>query len=126
MLIGDRIKQLRLDAKMTQPELAERLKVTRSAVATYENNTRQPSFQILVRIAHIFQVSTDYLLLGNEHDTIDISGLSLEQKRILANLVSNFKQSNQIILSNARQQREFAIQKELEKQFEENTDSNKE
>ena len=45
MMIGDRIKQLRIDAKMTQPELSKRLEVIRSAVATYENNSRQPSFQ---------------------------------------------------------------------------------
>ena len=79
MMIGDRIKQLRIDAKMTQPELAKRLDVTRSAVATYENNSRQPSFQILIRLAKIFNVSTDYLLLGNDNNLLDVEGLSGER-----------------------------------------------
>ena len=92
MMIGDRIKQLRTDAKMTQPELAAKLEVTRSAVATYENNTRQPSFHILVRIAEIFHVSTDYLLLGSRDDSLDVSGLTIDQKAILVNLIKNFKE----------------------------------
>lgn len=90
MMIGDRIKQLRTEAKMTQPELAAKLEVTRSAVATYENNTRQPSFQSLIRLARIFNVSTDYLLLGNDNDLLDVSGLSGDQKIIVTNLVKNF------------------------------------
>ena len=98
MMIGDRIKQLRTDAKMTQPELAAKLEVTRSAVATYENNTRQPSFHILIRIAEIFHVSTDYLLLGNRDDSLDVSGLTIDQKSILINLIKYFKETNESLL----------------------------
>lgn len=117
MLIGYRIKQLRLDAKMTQPELADKIKVSRSTVAAYENNTRQPSFQILTRIAHVFNVSTDYILLGHEQDSIDVSGLSNEQKALIAGLVKNFKETNEIILSNAKQQKDLSIQTDSRKDF---------
>lgn len=120
-MIGDRIKQLRLDAKMTQPELAEKLNVTRSAVATYENNTRQPSFNVLIKLVQIFHVSTDYLILGNDNDLLDVSGLSGEQKMIIISLVKNFQETNDIIRSDIRLKKKLADKnKELEKRIKEN------
>ncbi len=120
MMIGDRIKQLRTDAKMTQPELAAKLEVARSAVATYENNTRQPSFHILVRIAEIFHVSTDYLLLGSRDDSLDVSGLTIEQKAILVNLIKNFKETNESMLFEKSKKKELAEKnRELEKRLKE-------
>ena len=120
MLIGDRIKQLRTDAKMTQPELAAKLEVTRSAVATYENNTRQPSFHILVRLAEIFHVSTDYLLLGNKDDSLDVSGLSIDQKMIISNLIKNFKETNETMFFDKMKKKELLEKnRELEKKLKE-------
>lgn len=120
MMIGDKIKQLRTDAKMTQPELAAKLEVARSAVATYENNTRQPSFHILVRIAEIFHVSTDYLLLGSRDDSLDVSGLTIEQKAILVNLIKNFKETNESMLFEKSKKKELAEKnRELEKRLKE-------
>ena len=120
MMIGDRIKQLRTDAKMTQPELAAKLEVTRSAIATYENNTRQPSFHILVRIAEIFHVSTDYLLLGSRDDSLDVSGLTIDQKAILVNLIKNFKETNESMLFEKSKKKELAEKnRELEKRLKE-------
>ena len=119
MMIGDRIKQLRTDAKMTQPELAAKLEVTRSAIATYENNTRQPSFHILVRIAEIFHVSTDYLLLGNRDDSLDVSGLTIDQKAILINLIKNFKETNESLLFEKSKKKEISEKnRDLEKRLE--------
>ena len=120
MMIGDRIKQLRTDAKMTQPELAAKLEVTRYAVATYENNTRQPSFHILIRIAEIFHVSTDYLLLGSKDDSLDVSGLTIDQKAILVNLIKNFKETNESMLFEKSKKKELAEKnRELEKRLKE-------
>lgn len=118
MMIGDRIKQLRLDAKMTQPELAQKLDVTRSAVATYENNSRQPSFQILIRLAHIFNVSTDYLLLGNDNNLLDVEGLSGEQRAIIVSLIKNFRETNDIIRFDTRLKKDLVIKnREMERQL---------
>lgn len=118
MMIGDRIKQLRLDAKMTQPELAKRLDVTRSAVAAYENNSRQPSFQILIRLAHVFNVSTDYLLLGNDNNLLDVEGLSGEQRAIIVSLIKNFRETNDIIRFDTRLKKDLVIKnKEMERQL---------
>ena len=127
MMIGDRIKQLRIDAKMTQPELAQKLDVTRSAVATYENNSRQPSFQILIRLAKIFNVSTDYLLLGNDNNLLDVEGLSGEQRAIIVSLIKNFKETNDIIRFDTKLKKDLVIKnRELERQLKKEGIENKE
>ncbi len=127
MMIGDRIKQLRLEAKMTQPELAKRLDVTRSAVAAYENNSRQPSFQILIRLAHVFNVSTDYLLLGNDNNLLDVEGLSGEQRAIIVSLIKNFRETNDIIRFDIRLKKDLVIKnKEMERQLKKEGIENKE
>lgn len=119
-MIGDRIKLLRTEAKMTQPELASRLGITRSGIAAYENNTRQPSFQVLIRLAEIFHVTTDYLLTGNNNDLLDISGLSMEQRMIIVNLVKNFKETNEIIRFDIRKKKELVRKnRELTEQIKE-------
>ena len=62
--MGPRIAALRKETGMSQAELAERLKISPSAIGMYEQGRREPSAQILVAMAEIFGVSTDYLLTG--------------------------------------------------------------
>ena len=69
--------------KMTQADFACRLGVTGASVSAYENRTRLPSYDILIRIANILGVSTDSLLgrrrMGSV--TLDVSRLTQEQRR---------------------------------------------
>ena len=50
------LRGLRKRARMTQPELAEKLGVSRSAVSMYECGTREPNFAILEALSRIFDV----------------------------------------------------------------------
>ena len=63
-MLGARIAALRREAGWSQAELARRLKVSPSAVGMYEQNRREPSAAGLVALAHVFGVTTDYLLTG--------------------------------------------------------------
>lgn len=62
MSIGNRIKNCRTDNQFTQKELANKLGLTPKMVSFYENDERIPPADILVKLARIFKVSTDYLL----------------------------------------------------------------
>lgn len=62
MEISKKIKQLRESAHWTQQELAERLSISRSTLAGYESESKQPSYQVLAQIANVFKVPTDYIL----------------------------------------------------------------
>lgn len=61
-ILSKRIKQLRREQDMTQRELAFLLHVQRTTVAGYETKDRHPQLEIIVDIANIFGVTTDYLL----------------------------------------------------------------
>lgn len=61
--LGDRIRALREDGDMTQNKLAELLVIAHNTVSQYENNERTPDPITIKKIATIFNVSTDYLLL---------------------------------------------------------------
>ena len=58
-------KQLRLENKYTQQELAKKIGVSRSAIGMYETGERQPDFETLEVIADFFNVDMDFLLGRN-------------------------------------------------------------
>ena len=94
IIIGERIKELRKKEKYTQTELANLLGVTKSTIAAYENNSRLPSYDVLIKMAEVFKVSIDSLLLDRTEVVLDAHGLSIEQVHILNNLISYFRRRN--------------------------------
>lgn len=77
--LGNRIKQLRQRAGMTQWELAQSLHVSSALISAYELGERMPSLKILIRLADIFQVSADYLLGINSCSLRYGDGLSYDE-----------------------------------------------
>ncbi len=54
---------------MTQQELAAKLNIRQSTLSQYENGQRQIPLNTLIRLALLFDTSTDYLLgLTNERN----------------------------------------------------------
>jgi len=62
MLVGKRIKDLRLERGLSQQELGKMINVTKVSICGYENGTRTPSLETFVILADILGTSTDYLL----------------------------------------------------------------
>ena len=63
-MLGARIAALRRSAGMSQADLAKRLQVSASAIGMYEQGRREPAADLLIAMAKVFSVSTDYLLTG--------------------------------------------------------------
>lgn len=63
-MLGPRIAALRRDRGWSQAELAQQLGISSSAVGMYEQNRREPSAALLVAMARLFAVTTDFLLTG--------------------------------------------------------------
>lgn len=57
-----RMRQLRMEKNWSPEECAKLLDIHRSTIVRYEKGDRFPSFQLMVEIARLFMVSTDYLL----------------------------------------------------------------
>ncbi len=91
---GEKLKQLRKDAGMTQAELAKRLNVTKSVVSYYELQERNPSPDVLIRLAGIFHVTTDYLLGIDHRKMIDATGLSDDDMRLIAMMVDALRKKD--------------------------------
>lgn len=57
-----RLKELRIEAELTQQQLAEMLDVRQQSYARYENGSGEPNLDTVAKLAEIFNVSCDYLL----------------------------------------------------------------
>lgn len=57
-----RLKDLREDSDIPQRVVAEFLNIKQNTYSQYENGRRQIPFELLIRLAEYFNVSTDYLL----------------------------------------------------------------
>ncbi len=58
---AERLKQLRMERGLSQYELGEILKISRSTLAGYEKENKEPNYETLKRFATFFDCSTDYL-----------------------------------------------------------------
>lgn len=67
--IGNRIKTLRAERRLTQGQLALALGVTPQAVSRWELAYSYPDLELLPAIAEFFSVSTDYLLGYEKEET---------------------------------------------------------
>ena len=90
---GNILKTLRLRKDMTQAQLANKLGLTKSVISAYETGLRLPSYDILIHIARIYNVSTDYLLGIEKKQEIDLYGLSQEETNALLNLINAMKRN---------------------------------
>lgn len=57
-----RVKELRMSRKLSQQELADYLKISKSSVNMYERGEREPGLDLLEEIADFFNVDMDYLI----------------------------------------------------------------
>ncbi len=91
---GKRLKELRQEKNLTQKQLAAQIGVRNSIISFYEVGDRQPSVEIIIKLAAVFHVSTDYLMGIAPRKTLDIDGLSDSDVSILSQLVEALKKTN--------------------------------
>ena len=90
-MIAERIKTLRETNNLTQSALAKKLNVTRSSVNAWEMGISVPSTSLIVDIARLFHVSTDYLLGIDSTSSLDLSVLNDREVMLVYELVEYFK-----------------------------------
>lgn len=95
-MVAERIKSLREQNGMTQAALARKLNVTRSSVNAWEIGTAVPSTAILIEIAQLFHVSTDFLLGLQDTATLDVSELNDSEILLLEKLASYFRSTRNV------------------------------
>ncbi len=91
-MLGKRICELRLALNWSQVELAKRLKVAKQTVSNWENDNIQPSIEMLVRLAKLFGVTTDYLLGPEDTPRISVEGLPETVVAHISLLIEDYRQ----------------------------------
>ena len=96
--LGRKLRSLRLERGLNQRQVADRIGVTTSVISAYENNIRQPSYAVLVKLMGLFEVSADYLLgIADNHDRgsqhlVSLDGLTPEKMTLVRQLVEALKE----------------------------------
>ena len=86
--IGERIKRLRKEKKLTQSQLGEFLGVEKSAVAKWENGrTKNLKRETIQAMAQLFGVRPSYILEGEDYK------IMLNQQEII--LVQQFREADE-------------------------------
>ena len=96
--VSQNIKSLRTAKKMTQSELADRVGVSKATISTYEVGTRLPSYDILIKLAAVFHVTTDNILGFSNKYVIDVSKLNNRQRNVVQEIVSLYTLANKDII----------------------------
>ena len=66
MKIGLQLQQQRIRHNMSQNDLAEKLNISRQSISKWENAGSLPSFNNVVAISDLFDISLDELIRGDE------------------------------------------------------------
>lgn len=85
MSIGQKIKQKRTEAKMTQAQLAEALGLSTITIRQYEADKREPRYQTLEKISEVFHCDISELVDSKREARMIIDGLldELEKRKIM-------------------------------------------
>lgn len=83
--LNKRLQMSRINCNLSRKQVSELLDVSESLIGLYENASRQPSLNTLMKLASIYKVSTDYLLGcdNTEQEQLSLSGLTASQKQAL-------------------------------------------
>ena len=90
-MLGTRIKELRKEFGLSQVDLAARMEVTKQTISNWENGNIQPSIDMLVGLANVFNVTTDYLLGLDDVPRLSIEGLPMSFAAHLAQIIEDFR-----------------------------------
>ncbi len=89
---GQRLRQIRKERNLTQKQLAELIGVKNSVISFYEVGERTPSLEALVKLARVLHVSTDALLGIEKSETVNVTGLTESDKRMVQSLAERLRQ----------------------------------
>ncbi len=69
---GERLKELRKSKKLTQVQVSEMIDVQQGTYSRWENGSLEPSLEAVVKLAKLFDTTTDYLLGKTIYSTLDV------------------------------------------------------
>lgn len=65
-----RLRDLREDMDLTQEQLVQKLHMHKTTYTNYEQGKREPPFELIIKLAKLYQVSIDYIAGLTDNPTI--------------------------------------------------------
>ena len=90
-MLGQRLYEIRTSFGWSQVELAKKLNISKQTVSNWENENIQPSIEMLVRLAKVFNVTTDYLLGLDDVPRLNVEGLPTAVVSHLSLLIEDYR-----------------------------------
>lgn len=90
-MLGQRICELRTAIGWSQVDLARKLGVVKQTVSNWENENIQPSIEMLMRLAKLFNVTTDHLLGLDSIPRLSVEGLPSNVVAHLSQLIEDYR-----------------------------------
>ena len=93
--LADKLKNLRRQNGYSQKQVADKLMVSPSIISGYDNSERTPSVEILLKLAHLYRCSTDFLLGLTPKapvEYIELCGLTTQEIQSIRILVQSLKE----------------------------------
>ncbi len=84
MSFGSRLKELRLEKKSSQKQVADSIGISITAVSQYENNSRFPNENMLRKICSYYKISSDYLLGLTDVKHAPLSREEVKEKMLMS------------------------------------------
>lgn len=84
--IGHRLQELRItrSESLKQKDVAHAIKISAPLLCAYENDTRIPSLNNIIKLSNFYRTSLDYICGMNKSYTLDLSNLDeSEIKKVL-------------------------------------------
>ncbi len=100
MDLGNRIKKLRLEKKLTQKKLANQLHVSDKVISSWEANRTEPNLDFIVHLSEVLDCSASYLIYG------DVSKNTIEMEIKIKLTEEEFKELELLLKKGAVFQKE--------------------
>ena len=81
--LGSRIKYIREKMNCTGEEFGKLLNVTKVAISNWENDNRKPDVDMIVKIATLGNVTTDFLLCKTDIEDNTISKININKDELI-------------------------------------------
>ena len=91
---GEKLRELRLENGLTQQQLANKIGLVKGSISAYEQSTKYPSIEVLIKLCTFFNVSADYLLGLSDSMKLIKSDLTDEQMHTIRTLIRELEQYN--------------------------------
>ena len=92
--LSSRLKETRMISGYSQKRVAQLTGVSEDAISSYERGLRVPPLDILIKLAQLYKISTDYLLGLNKSKAIDMSRLDENDFIAVRNMVEILSDKN--------------------------------